>query len=51
MAGVNWFDSSINFSIPESLDKPASITSLKIAVTQKTVNDRTYALAVVVFEN
>lgn len=50
MAGVNWFDSSINFSIPESLDKPASITSLKIAVTQKTSNGRTYALAVMIAE-
>lgn len=50
LAGVNWLDSSINFSIPESLDNPASITSLKIAVTHKTVNGRTYALAVIIFE-
>jgi len=35
-------DDNIDFS---------SITSMKVAVTHKTVNGRTYALAVVVFEN
>lgn len=50
MAGVNWVDSSISFSIPEFLDIPAYITSLKIAVTQKTVNGRTYALAVIIYK-
>lgn len=52
MAGVNWFDSSINFSIPESFNNTSvsTITSLKIAVTRKTVNGRTYALAVIIYE-
>lgn len=50
LAGVNWFDSSIDFSIPEALNTPASITSLKIEVTHKTVNGRTYALAVMIAE-
>lgn len=50
MAVVNWVDSSIEF-IPTSLVNPTSITSLKIAVTHKTVNGRTYALAVMIAES
>ena len=51
MAAANWVDSSINFSIPDSLNIPTpTITSLKIAVTQKTVNGRTYALAVIIYK-
>ncbi len=50
LAGVNWFDSGIDFVI-RGLDFDAgSITSLKIEVTHKTVNGRTYALAVVIME-
>ena len=45
------FGSSINFRIRDlSTFDGASITSLKIAVTHKTVNGRTYALAVYIEE-
>lgn len=48
MEGVNWFDSSIEFVIRGLNFDAGSITSLKIAVTHKTVNGRTYALAVMI---
>ena len=38
------FDNNI-----QSID-PASVTSMKVAVTHKTVNGRTYALAVIIAE-
>lgn len=50
MEGVNWFDSSIDFVIRGLHFDAGSITSLKIAVTHKTVNGRTYALAVIIYE-
>lgn len=50
MEGVNWFDSSIDFVIRGLHFDAGSITSLKIEVTHKTVNGRTYALAVIIYE-
>lgn len=50
MEGVNWFDSSIDFVIRDLHFDAGSITSLKIEVTHKTVNGRTYALAVIIYE-
>ena len=50
MEGVNWFDSSIDFVIRGLHFDAGSITSLKIEVTHKTVNGRTYALAVMIAE-
>lgn len=50
MEGVNWFDSSIDFVIRGLNFDAGSITSLKIEVTHKTVNGRTYALAVIIYE-
>jgi len=51
METSNLNNSYIIFNNPEQFDKTASVTSMKVAVTHKTVNGRTYALAVVVFEN
>lgn len=51
MEGVNWFDSSIDFVIRGLHFDAGSITSLKIEVTHKTVNGRTYALAVMIAES
>ena len=50
MEGVNWFDSSIDCVIRGLNFDAGSITSLKIEVTHKTVNGRTYALAVIIYE-
>lgn len=50
MEGVNWFDSSIDFVIRGLNFDAGSITSLKIEVTHKTVNGRTYAPAVIIYE-
>ena len=50
MEGVNLIDSTISLATGKLDLGAASITSLKIAVTHKTVNGRTYALAVVIFE-
>lgn len=50
MEGVNLIASTIEFINSGSDFDPTSITSLKIAVTHKTVNGRTYALAVIIFE-
>lgn len=47
MEGVNLLDSPIDFVT--SFDV-GSITSMKIAVTHKTVNDRTYALSVMILK-
>lgn len=43
-------DSRIYFSGDDSSLANTSITSLKVAVTHKTVNGRTYALAVIIYE-
>lgn len=51
METSNLTNSNIMLSIPESLDDHTSVTSLKIEVTHKTVNGRTYALAVMVAES
>ena len=48
MEGVNLIASTIEFINSGSDFDPTSITSLKIAVTHKTVNGRTYALAVMI---
>ena len=40
----------INLDIFDGTPNPTSITSLKIAVTHKTVNGRTYALAMIIAE-
>ena len=50
MEGVNLIDSTIEFVASNPPFDAASITSMKIAVTHKTVNGRTYALAVVIME-
>lgn len=50
MEGVNLISSTIEFINSGSDFDPGSITSMKIAVTHKTINDRTYALAVIIFE-
>ena len=50
LAGVNWFDSSIDFVIAGLHFDATSITSMKIEVTHKTVNGRTYALAVMILK-
>lgn len=50
MEGVNLIASTIEFINSGSDFDPGSITSMKIAVTHKTINDRTYALAVIIFE-
>lgn len=51
MEGVNLIDSTIEFVASNPPFDAASITSMKIAVTHKTVNGRTYALTVVIFED
>lgn len=48
--GVNLIESMIIFAAGDYDSVAASITSLKVAVTHKTVNGRTYALAVVIAE-
>lgn len=50
MEGVNLIASTIEFINSGSDFDPGSITSMKIEVTHKTVNDRTYALAVIIYE-
>lgn len=50
MEGAKLLESTINFSGGNLSLANTSITSLKVAVTHKTVNGRTYALAVVIFE-
>ena len=49
MEVANLLDPRICFVGGSSLDD-TSITSLKVAVTHKTVNGRTYALAVIIYE-
>lgn len=51
MEGANLINSQIGFSLDESGSDATSITSLKVAVTHKTVNGRTYALAVMIAES
>ena len=50
MEGVNLIASTIEFINSGSDFDPTSITSLKIAVTHKTVNGHTYALGVIITE-
>ena len=50
MEVVKLLDSMVFFSIVHGENDGTSITSLKIAVTHKTVNGRTYALAVIIYE-
>ena len=50
MEALNLTNSRITFDNNTQSINPASITSLKIAVTHKTVNGRTYALAVMIAE-
>ena len=47
---TNLNNSQIALIITGSPFEPASVTTIKIAVTHKTVNGRTYALTVVIFE-
>lgn len=46
---LNYSDIAFRPTDPSTFD-PTSITSLKIEVTHKTINDRTYALAVMIAE-
>ena len=50
MESVNLTNSRITFDNNIQSIDPASVTSMKIEVTHKTVNGRTYALTVVIFE-
>lgn len=50
METSNLTNSKIMLSIPEQFNNSDSVTRLKIAVTHKTVNGRTYALAVLIAE-
>lgn len=50
MEVVKLLDSMVFFSIVHGEYDGTSITSLKTAVTHKTVNGRTYALAVIIYE-
>lgn len=50
METSNLTKSKIMLSIPEQFNNSDSVTRLKIAVTHKTVNGRTYALAVLIAE-
>lgn len=50
METSNLIKSKIMLSIPEQFDNSDSVTRLKIAVTHKTVNGCTYALAVLIAE-
>lgn len=51
MEGVNLTNSRITFDNNIQSINPASVTSMKIEVTHKTVNGRTYALAVMIAES
>lgn len=51
MEGVNLTNSRITFDNNIQSIDPASVTSMKIEVTHKTVNGRTYALAVMIAES
>lgn len=51
MEGANLISSMIVFATGDPDFNAASITSLKIAVTHKTVNGRTYALTVIIVED
>lgn len=50
MEALNLTKSRITFDNNIQSIDPASVTSLKIAVTHKTVNGRTYALTVIIME-
>ena len=47
---TNLNNSQIALSITGSSFEFTSVTTIKVAVTHKTVNGRTYALTVVIFE-
>ena len=51
MKALNLTNSRITFDNNTQSIDPASVTSMKIAVTHKTVNGRTYALAVMIAES
>lgn len=51
MEGVNLTNSRITFDNNIQSIDPASVTSMKIEVTHKTVNGRTYALVVMIAES
>lgn len=51
MEALNLTNSRITFDNNIQSIDPASITSMKIEVTHKTVNGRTYALAVMIAES
>lgn len=51
MEALNLTNSRITFDNNTQSIDPASVTSMKIAVTHKTVNGRTYALAVMIAES
>lgn len=51
MEGVNLTNSRITFDNNIQSINPASVTSMKIEVTHKTVNGRTYALVVMIAES
>lgn len=51
MEALNLTNSRITFDNNTRSIDPASVTSMKIAVTHKTVNGRTYALAVMIAES
>ena len=50
MEALNLTKSRITFDNNIQSIDPASVTRLKIAVTHKTVNGRTYALTVIIME-
>lgn len=51
MEALNLTNSRITFDNNTRSIDPTSVTSMKIAVTHKTVNGRTYALAVMIAES
>lgn len=51
MEALNLTNSRITFDNNTQSIDPTSVTSMKIAVTHKTVNGRTYALAVMIAES
>lgn len=51
MEALNLTNSKITFDNNIQSIDPASVTSMKIEVTHKTVNGRTYALAVMIAES
>ena len=50
MEGTNLISSMIVFTTDDGSFDATSVTTIKVAVTHKTINDRTYALAVIIYE-